>query len=131
MCPSFYVVYTFDVCISIFGQCRNGSSNIREAINNTKLKHLQIICNVQHVFLDFKMAQISTAISDFVLCISSFYEAGVIARRYNHAAIGLLIIALAAGVGTIRFLNIVPLLRRNEVISLHSKLSWFGAIVGG
>ena len=77
------------------------------------------------------MAQISTAISDFVLCISSFYGAGVIARRYNHAAIGLLIIALAAGVGTIRFLNIVPLLRRNDVISLHSKLSWFGAIVGG
>ncbi len=76
------------------------------------------------------MAQISTAISDLVLSISSFYGAGVIARRYVHAATGLLIIALAAVVGTIRFLNIAPLLRRNAVISLHTKLSWFGAILG-
>jgi hypothetical protein len=45
-------------------------------------------------------------------------------------AIGLLVIALAAGVGTIRFLNIAPLRRRNAVISLHTKLSWFATILG-
>ena len=76
------------------------------------------------------MAQISTAISDLVLSISSFYAAGVIAPRYIHGAAGLLIIALAAGVGTTRFLNIAPGNRQNAVISLHTKLSWFGAILG-
>lgn len=76
------------------------------------------------------MSQISTAISDLVLSISSFYAAGIIARRYLHATVGLLIIALASGVGTVRFLSIAPLDRRNEVISLHTKLSWFAAIAG-
>lgn len=76
------------------------------------------------------MAQISTAISDFVLSVVLFYCAGVLSRRYIHAAIGMLIIGFAAGVGTIRFLNIISMHRQNSVVSLHTKLSWFAAIIG-
>jgi hypothetical protein len=94
------------------------------------LLHLATFKISKVILQEFKMTQISTAVSDFVLSVSSFYGAGVIARRYIHAAVGLLIIALAAGVGAIRFLNIAPLHRHNAVISLHTKLSWFGAILG-
>lgn len=76
------------------------------------------------------MTELSIAVSDFVLSLSSFYGAGVLFQRYVHAAFGLLLVGSAAGVGTIRFLNITPLNRRNAVISLHTKLSWLATILG-
>ena len=110
-------------------QLRNQSYEDRTILGSQQIQICNI-CTFANSLADLNMAQISTAVSDLVLSISSFYGAGVITRRYIHAAIGLLIIALAAGVGTIRFLNIVPLRRQNAIISLHSKLSWFAAILG-
>lgn len=76
------------------------------------------------------MAEISTAISDLVLSLASFYGAGVVFERYKHASLGLLLVGLAAGVGTVRFLHVTPIHRRNSVIALHTKLSWLATILG-
>ena len=125
MAKILFILLTYAI---YFGQCRKTFGKYSERNQQRKIETLYNV-NVRS-FLDFNMEQVSTAISDFVLSISSFYGAGVIVKRYIHAAVGLIIIGLAAGVGTIRFLNILPLHRRSDVISLHSKLSWFGAILG-
>lgn len=76
------------------------------------------------------MTELSIALSDFALSLSSFYGAGFVVQRNIHAALGFLLVGVAAGLGTIRFLNITPIRRRNEVISVHSKLSWLATILG-
>ncbi|XP_067936788.1 uncharacterized protein [Watersipora subatra] len=73
------------------------------------------------------MAQTSTAVSDLVLALSSFYAAYRINGHPFQSFYGLLVIGLAASLGAFRFALTNPSL---DLIDAHKVFSWLGSIVG-
>ncbi|XP_023932949.1 uncharacterized protein LOC106161456 [Lingula anatina] len=72
-------------------------------------------------------AQLSTSLSDLILALVSYHGTWSLWQHNKMASVGLLIVAMAASCGTIRFYFNRP---SERLICLHTTLSWLGATLG-
>ncbi|XP_800041.1 uncharacterized protein LOC579487 [Strongylocentrotus purpuratus] len=71
--------------------------------------------------------ELSTAVSDFILCVSSFGTAVSILPITSLGAFGFLIMSVAAGFGTARFSMSAP---SQHIVSCHASMSWLAGTLG-
>ena len=73
--------------------------------------------------------QLSTAVSDFVLALSSYYSAFAVQKSSKYGSAGFLIVGFAASLGVLRFGSVLPRYQ-TSVHRMHVVFSWLGSIFG-
>lgn len=73
--------------------------------------------------------QLATAFSDLVLCMASLYSIWVSKNSGYYGATGFLIIAVASGLGSIRFSVLLPSIH-GTVLMLHQYFSFLSSAAG-
>ena len=73
--------------------------------------------------------QVSTAISDFVLALCSYYSSTAVQKSSKFGSAGFLIVGFAASIGVVRFGSLLPNYK-TSVNKFHVVFSWLGSIFG-